>query len=216
VGNRLEGIARRAGPKTVAAILFATLAVWGALGAIEAAQGPVEAEGGAPPHGFLGLFDLDAEYDVPAILSATYWLLAGIVLALAGQAREVGRGRYLWTALSAMLVFLAADEALGIHEKLEGATGVDWQILYVPVLAAVAGAGLSVFRRSPPLPRLLFACAALAALAAQVLEAVQWDGDTTIPAYRALMVPEEILEPTAAALLVVAGLVLLRGSGTLA
>jgi hypothetical protein len=30
------------------------------------------------------------------------------------------------------------------------------------------------------------------------------------------MVPEEILEPTAAALLVVAGLVLLRGSGTLA
>jgi hypothetical protein len=120
VGNRLEGTARRAGPKTVAAILFATHSVWGALGAIEAAQGPVEAEDGRPPRGFLGLLDLDAEYDVPAILGATYWLLAGIVLALAGRAREVARGRRVWTALSVMLVYLAADEALGIHEKLEG------------------------------------------------------------------------------------------------
>jgi hypothetical protein len=197
-------------PKLVAVVLLGAIAAIGTLGAFQAAEGPVEAEGGPASHGFLGLFYLDGEYNLPALFSAALWLLASLSLYAAGRARERGRRRHVWTGLAIGLLYLAFDEAFGIHEKLEGKTGVDWQLLYLPLLAAVAVAGLYVLVRSHGAARWLLLAAGAAAFAAQVLEALQWDGDAPVDSYRQLMIPEEILEPTAATLIAVAGLMLLR------
>lgn len=197
-------------PKVVAVVLLGGVAVVGALGALQAAEGPVEAEGGPAAHGFLGLFYLDGEYNVAAIFSAALWLLASLSLLAAGRARERGWRRHIWTGLAATLFYLALDEALGLHEKLEARTGIDWQLLYLPLLVAIAAAGLYVLLQSHGTARWLLFAAGAAAFVAQALEVVQWDGDEPIDAYRQLMVPEEMLEPTAAALIAVAGLMLLR------
>jgi peptidoglycan/LPS O-acetylase OafA/YrhL len=208
--GRLDRALRSFEPEVVAVVLLGGVAVIGALGALQAAEGPVEAEGGPAPHGFLGLFYLDGEYNVPAIFSAAVWLLASVSLFAAGRARERGWRRHIWTALAAALLYLALDEALGLHEKLEARTGVDWQLLYLPFLVATAAAGLYVLLRSRGATRWLLLGAGAAAFVAQVLEVVQWDGDEPVDSYRQLMVPEEILEPTAAALIAIAGLMLLR------
>jgi hypothetical protein len=216
----LEAVTPRAGrldrtlgsiePKVVGVVLLGGIAVIGVLGAWQAAQGPVEAEGGPAPHGFLGLFYLDGEYNVPALYSAALWLLASLSLYVAGRAREHGRRRHIWTGLALALSYLALDEAFGLHEKLEARTGADWQLVYLPLLIGIAGAGLYVLLQSHGAARWLLLAAGAAALLAQVLEAVQWDGEVPVDSYRQLMVPEEILEPTAAALIAVAGLILLR------
>lgn len=208
--GRLDRALRSLEPKVVAVVLLGALAVIGTLGALQAAEGPVEAEGGPASHGFLGLFYLDGEYNVPAIFSAALWLFASVSLYAAGRAREVGWRRHLWTGLAIALFYLALDEALGFHEKLEARTGVDWQLLYLPFLLVVAAVGLYVLLQSHGAARWLLLAAGAAAFVAQVLEAVQWDGSEPVDAYRQLMVPEEILEPTAGALIAVAALILLR------
>jgi hypothetical protein len=172
----------------------------------------VEAQGGPGPHGFLGLFYLDGEYNLPAIYSASLWLFAAVTLYAVGQARERGRRRWVWTGLGVALFYLALDEAFGFHEKLEGKTGIDWQLLYLPLFLAISAVGLYVLLQSRGAARLLLLGAGAAAFVAQILEAVQWDGTVAVAAYRQMMVPEEILEPTAAALIAVAGLLMLRAT----
>ena len=208
--GRLDRALLSVEPKVVAVVVLGALAVIGTLGALQAAQGPVEAEGGPAPTGFLGWFYLDGEYNVPSILSAALWVFAGLSLYAAGRARERGRRRHIWTGLAIALVYLALDEAFGVHEKIEGRTGIDWQLLYLPLLVGIAAAGLYVLLHTHGSARLLLLAAGAAAFTAQVLEAVQWDGDVPVDSYRQLMVPEEILEPTAATLIALAGLVLLR------
>jgi len=207
---RLDRALRSLEPKVVAVVVLGALAVIGALGAFQAAEGPVEAEGGPPPRGFLGLFYLDGEYNLPSIFSAALWLFASLSLYAAGRAREHGLRRQVWTGLAVALIYVALDEALSFHERLEGRTGVDWQLLYLPLLIVITAAGLYALLQSHGAARWLLLAAGAAAFLAQMLEAVQWDGDDPVDAYRQLMVPEEILEPTAAALIAVAGLMLLR------
>jgi hypothetical protein len=209
-GPRLERLLRSIEPKTAGIAVAIPLALVGTLGAIQAAQGPVEAEGAPAPHGFLAVFYLDGEYNLHALLSAAIWVLAAASLYAAGRARERGRRRYVWFGLAIGLVYFALDEALKLHERLEGKTGVDWQVLYLPLFVTIALGGLYVLLQSHGTTRILLFFAGAAAFAAQVLEAVQWNGDEPIAAYRALMVPEEILEPTAATLILVAALTLLR------
>ena len=208
---RVDRLLRSVEPTTVGVALAVVLAVTGAAGAVQALQGPVEAEGAPAPDGVLGLFYLDGEYNVAAAVSAWIWLLAALSLYAAGRMLEAGRGRFVWTGLAAALVYFGLDEGLKLHERVEGETGIDWQLLFAPLLIATALAGLYVVvRAGPGTPQLLLLAAGGAAVAAQVLEAAQWNGDEPVGPYRALMVPEEILEPTAAALGAVAALMLLR------
>ena len=208
---RVGRLLRSVEPTTVGVALAVVLAVTGAAGAAQALQGPVEAEGAPAPEGVLGLFYLDGEYNVAAAVSAGIWLLAALSLYAAGRMLEAGHGRFVWTGLAAALVYLGLDEGLKLHERVEGETAIDWQLLFAPLLIASALAGLYVVvRAGPGTPQLLLLAAGGAAVAAQVLEAAQWNGDEPVGPYRALMVPEEILEPTAAALIAVAALMLLR------
>jgi hypothetical protein len=139
-------------------------------------------------------FDLDAEGTVPAYFSA---------LVLAAAATGAGR---LWLrdtrrltvlGLSALLLLMAFDEVATLHEKLEDRTGIDWQLLYLPlILAAGIGWTAVVLRVRRELATVALMLAGGAAWAvSQVLEAVQWDAaDQPVAAYTTLMVTEEVLE----------------------
>lgn len=205
--RRLQAVESR----TLGVILAASIAAVGILGAAQALQGPVEAEGAAAPGGLLGLFYLDGEYNVPAALSGALWLLAALGVYAAGATLDVGRRRWLWSAVALVFVFFALDEGLKLHERLEAEAGVDWQVLYAPLLVLTAVGGfLLVLRIGRGTPRALLLAAGAAAATAMALEKIQWNGNEPIDGYRALMVPEEILEMTAAALVAVATFTLVQ------
>lgn len=99
--------------------------------------------------------------------------------------------------LGFLFVFMAADECLKIHETLEKWAGVDWQILYLPIIVA-AGLGwlrtLAVFQCKA---RILWFFGALAWGSSQLFEAAQWgwwSDDDAVEGYLPMMIAEEILE----------------------
>ena len=147
------------------------------------------------------ILDLGHELTIPAAVSGG--LLAAAALAAFIVARlglRDGFGGVSAVALGSFFVLMALDEMLYLHERLETVTGIDWQILYLPLVLVGAVAWLAMIRRlwSHPLAAALFASGAAAWLASQVFEAVQWDGDVLV--YRWMNVPEELLEMTGSAL----------------
>ena len=162
-----------------------------------------------------GPFNLDREIWRLGIGAAWSTLLllgagaAGFLAADALGSRAVG-------ALAAFLVFMAIDESAGLHEKLEVATDVDWQLLYLPVVAVGGVAFLLVVRRvhaeGMREPLLLLCGGAAAWLFATVLETVQWDGDRKVDGYYFLSIVEEVAEMTGSLLFGLAMLALVRRS----
>jgi hypothetical protein len=93
---------------------------------------------------------------------------------------------------------MAVDEYEALHETIEHRTGIDWQVLYLPLLAVIALAWLGTLQSLSDVP---FAQAMLVAgaglwIAAQVLEHFEWTGDGSIPVrwYTPMMIVEEIGE----------------------
>ena len=95
---------------------------------------------------------------------------------------------------------MATDELVAIHERLDAATGVDWQELYLPI--AFLG-GLAWLFTAWRLWRhrvgyLLYGAGAVAWFLSQVLEAIQWGvGDEKggkVAIYNYLMIAEEVGE----------------------
>ncbi|MBM7807374.1 hypothetical protein JOD57_003211 [Geodermatophilus bullaregiensis] len=142
--------------------------------------------------------DLDGEYTVPAAFSAL--LLGWCALAAAVLGRSTSRRASTWP-LALLFALMAVDESFSVHERLESATGVDWQLLYSPVVlaGAVAWVGVAWQVRRRPEVLLPWVAGAVAWGVAQVLEAVQWDGDVKRAGYTAMMVTEELLEMTGSA-----------------
>jgi hypothetical protein len=134
-------------------------------------------------------FDLDAEFEIPAYVSSLL-LVAAAVLCWASGTTPAR------IALSAFFLFMAADELLSFHERLEALTGLDWQTIYIPVVIVGGVAWWAAMRELPwRLSRALLLAGAMAWLAAGVLENVQWrNGDIKVAAYAELMVAEETLE----------------------
>ena len=155
-----------------------------------AALGFEQRRSGGPP-----LIDLAREMNLPAFWSGLLLLTAG-ASALAA-ARADGRGaRWPWWPLALLLFFMAGDEALRIHEWLERQSGIDWHLLYLPVMAVGAAAALGAvlrLREHPALAAGIVASGAAWAFA-QVLESLQWDGSRQVGGYGPMMVSEEILE----------------------
>jgi hypothetical protein len=72
-------------------------------------------------------------------------LVAGAVLAMAiGAARTEARAA--WLGSCALLAFVALDSASDLDRRLQAWTGVDWERLYLPILAAGALAWLLALR----------------------------------------------------------------------
>ncbi len=154
--------------------------------------------------GPLWIFDLDREWVVPAVFSAGVLGWAAFLAARLARAGPASRLRPVWWwALAVLFAFMCLDELTSIHERLEAATGVDWQLLYAP-LVAVAGFGwlraLVSFRSRTGAA--FWALGAGAWFVAQVLEYLQYDGDRLIHAW--MIVPEEALEMTGSSLWVLA------------
>jgi hypothetical protein len=141
------------------------------------------------------LFTLDAEANVPALWSGFLLLLAAVAAVRVARADRRG-GAWPWWPLAVLFFFMAADEVAGLHEELERQTGVDWQLLYLPLIAGGGAAALGALvrlREQPALAaRFLAACAAWGL--AQVLEALQWHGAQRAAGYGEMMVAEETLE----------------------
>ncbi len=156
-------------------------------------------------------FDLDGEYNVPAAWSAGLLVAAGALAAVVGR-RPAWRAA---TGLAVLFAFMGLDEAVAIHERLEALTGIDWQLLYVPVVLVGGVAWLALWRRGRTVARFRPALAAGSAawFVAQVLEKVQWHGDVKAAHYDLMMVLEELLEMTGSLLFLIAVLLVARRVG---
>ncbi len=69
--------------------------------------------------GFVPLFNLEAEKNVPTLFSSLQLFIAAILLGICAAQHKLIQGEYFrnWAGLSAIFVFLAFDESASIHEK---------------------------------------------------------------------------------------------------
>ncbi len=147
-------------------------------------------------------------------------VLTGASLARRGARRAlvagyvvVGRARLVFHTLAGFFAFMALDEVLSFHESIERTTGIDWQVLYVPIflIGAVAGIGALLVLRGLRVAQLTFLAGGAAWFVAQALEEIQWGAnDEPIAHYNLLMVPEELLEYLGSALWFVAFVLVIR------
>lgn len=98
--------------------------------------------------------------------------------------------------LGAVLAGMAVDEWLQLHEHVERRLGIDWNVLYLPIVAlAGASALLAVRRLWPSRSALLLLAGGTCWFVAYLLEDLQWDATNNMHRYYlSLMVSEELLE----------------------
>ena len=197
LGRSATGGAARLDARKVALAVFAVIGLFGILGL-------------AYSNRWGARLNLDTEGTPPAWYSAGLLAAAGVLALLRWRVGPRAGRAPAWLLAGLFFLFMAADEAYELHERLEAAAGVDWQLLYAPVVAVGALAWLALLRRLYP-PRasvVLFVLGALAWLLGQALEAVQWSGDRFVRPET--VVPEEVLEMTGSGLFALAILVHLR------
>lgn len=169
------------------------------------APGILSPEGEVRPH--------QGDWHIPVIISILLSAAAG--LAWYPVARRLsGLDRTAAFYLSYLLFWMAIDDFLAIHEKIERFSGVDWLVIYLPIMGLAALDGLYLVRRSLGLPgarhfRLWAVIGAAGWFFSQILEGIGqfWD-DARYHAME-LIVPEEMLETIGSAALALAGLALL-------
>ncbi len=161
-----------------------------------------------------GAANLDSEASVATWFSAAllwaaalWWLFVGM------STRPRSLAIWMWWPI---LAFLALDEGNGIHERLEQWSGIDWQLLYVPVmgLAAVAWLGVvRLYRNQARIVALLLAGATfwIAALALELFQ--NWGGSPVrATIYVPTMITEEALEMIGSTVLLIAATLALAQS----
>ena len=144
-----------------------------------------------------GLFDLDGERNVPSVYAATLWFSVAVVALLLGRVDTEPGLRRMWIGLSALYVFLSADEFGQIHERLERITGIDWQILYLPIGVLASVLWLFVARRLSQIGTgfALLVGGSICIVISQVVENIEYgSGDQRVAHFNALVVLEELLE----------------------
>lgn len=139
--------------------------------------------------------------------AAFWWLLVGV------SARPGSLAVWMWWPV---LAWLALDERNAIHERLERSTGIDWQLLYIPVmgLAAVAWWGLVRRYRSQARVVAMLVLGAAVWIVVLLLELVQnWGGSPVQAAiYVPTMITEEALEMVGSTLFLIAAILALGRS----
>lgn len=200
--DRLQELALRLDSRRVLIAIGTIIVLLGVLDVLELVFGsPV------------GIFDLNGERNVPATLSAALWTCVSVVALLLGRAEQPAAVARVWQVLSALLLYIAADEFGEIHERLERITGVDWQILYAPLGLVAAGLWVLVGRRLRGLRAGfgLFVGGTVCAVVSQMIEEVEYGAnDQRVSAFDELVVGEEVLEMLAAVFVGLAFLAALR------
>jgi len=124
-------------------------------------------------HLWIAAVDLNREMNIPSLYSGGAMLLCAVLLAMTA-AGERGRGRPFigWVGISGVFVFLAADEVLVIHEKLNdplraalhtsgGVLHYAWVLPYLVLAAGFAAVYLPFLLRLPARTRKLFVASGL-------------------------------------------------------
>ena len=140
------------------------------------------------------LVDLDREETLVSLFSSVLlgWC-AWLAFTLARADRARGAGAPLAAlVLAGVLVEMAFDEAMMLHERLGGVAGLPWAVWYSPVLIAGAVAGWRVARAHPPARR-LFALAAGVWIVSGLMETVFWGSDPAREAALSVTI-EEVCE----------------------
>ncbi len=122
--------------------------------------------------------------------------------------------RYAWIGIGLLLCFMGFDELLMIHERIEFETGIDFQILYLPVVAAGGLGYLFLLAKMPrwSLSQVMWVAAEGLWVVSQVLENLEYDpNDNEVRGFVALDDIEKVFQFTGSALfLLVALLALMR------
>tara|TARA_R110002096_G_scaffold285073_4_gene478890 strand:+ start:730 stop:1398 length:669 start_codon:yes stop_codon:yes gene_type:complete len=153
------------------------------------------------------IFDLDRELNVPVAFSSSLLFLCGLLTTR--LVRTHSFPKIVVGSLAALFVFMGFDEMLKIHETLEKIAGVDFQILYLPLII-VSGLGwATVWFRFKDLARWIWTAGAAAWVISQLLEAWQWGWwwnalMSKSETYQTLMISEELLEMAGSSLFVIA------------
>jgi hypothetical protein len=154
-------------------------------------------------------FDMNGElahgFYFPALFSA------GLLLAAAVAAWSVGHGteslHRQWLAIAGLFAFMGVDEVVMLHERLQDWSGVDWQLLYLPLVATAAVVWIQLlpaFRSSPPIWAMWISGAGFW-LVAQVAEHFEFSGQGhPVGLTPELILIEETFEMTGSALLLLA------------
>lgn len=161
----------------------------------------------------LPIFDLDKEGTIPQAYSGLLLLVAASAAYMAARLGAPPRRALL--ILAAVLVYMSFDEVFRIHETLDSELNMDWQVLYLPIVAAALIGWIGVEReiRDRRADRALWIGAAACWVIAQALEVSQWHGhvrpgtihgeglsgaalehELSSPSYLLKMLPEELLE----------------------
>ncbi len=162
-------------------------------------------------------FDLQAELRdglaLPALFSGLLLLGAAIFAALLsrGPGRDVAP-HGVWLVFPILFLVASVDEMATIHERLGEAAGIDWMVLYSPLVPIAGYLWFTVLRglRADPLRPLWIAGAAAWGLS-QALEAYAYGGsEEGRPGAGAFSAAEELLEMTGSLLLLWTLVVLYR------
>lgn len=160
---------------------------------------------GAP----LALFDLDGEGKPPALFAS----LIDVASAGGAVALHAALRRRRWLLLGWFLLYMGADDLLTIHEHLQTLTGVQWQVIYLPLFALGGAVGLLALldlRRLAPRSAALMVTGGAAWALAQLCEQLEYSDGLMVDGYGALATIEESLEMAGSSLFVLAFLVALR------
>ena len=108
-------------------------------------------------YGLVRLFDLDKEHNIPSFFSGCLFLLNALLLALVARTVPRSAAKTTWKILAGLFVYLAFDELFAIHERLtkpvreafhtSGPFYYAWILVYLPIVAVIAGLFAPVWRR---------------------------------------------------------------------
>ena len=199
--DRVVGLASRVPVAPVAVVCGITIGLFVALGILQRVAFPE-----------WGFANLDSEVSIATRFSAALlWVAAFWWLLVALTAHPRSLAIWGWWAAVAWLAF---DEGSAVHERLERSSGIDWQILYAPLIAVAAMALWGVFRRFRSHERVAAMLLTGAGTWAVVLalELIQnWGGSAAPPAtYVPTMIVEEALEMIGATALLIAAMLTLQ------
>ncbi len=168
---------------------------------------------GSPPW-----FELRGEvreggFYVPVLFNTCVLLSAGVTAALCSRWSVTDAERYAWIGVGLLLAFMGFDELLMIHERVEFETGIDFQILYFPVVA-VGGIGyLLLLARMArwSLAQVMWLGAASLWFASQVLENLEYNSaDVEVSGFVVLDDIEKVFQFTGSALFLLVALLALE------
>jgi hypothetical protein len=110
--------------------------------------------------GLANLVHLDQERNLPTLFSSVQLLGAGSLAWYLGRKEPVALSRWLWCLLGAGLCFMAVDEAVGIHEKVNKLDLGSWRnnssfraVWVVPAIPVVGLSGAVLLKLLLALPR---------------------------------------------------------------